>query len=75
MSVSYRHCTMLESALGILEPIADRFVLLTVWCGFLCKSYPSRACISAHLGGLANACHQPSPIPTTKSDTTTVKSP
>lgn len=75
MSVSYPCCTMLESALGIHEPIADRFVLPTVWCGFLCKRYPSRACNSAHLGGLANAWHQPSPIPTTKSDTTTVKSP
>ena len=75
MTSSNRCCPMPASALEILEPIADRCVLPTVWPGFLCARYPTRAYISARLGDLANASHQPSLIPATTSDSTTIKSP
>lgn len=75
MTSSNRYCPMPASALDILEPIADRFALSTAGCDFWCKRYPFRACISACLGDLQIACHPPSSVQTTASDSAIVKSP
>jgi hypothetical protein len=64
-----------QSALEILEPIVDRFVLPTIWGISLPRSKPNRARISAHDNDLENAEHQRPRTLAFASDSATIKLP
>jgi len=63
------------SALEILEPIADRFVLPTVWRISLHRSNPIQARITAYGGELENVAPQQPLTSMTTCNSANIKSP
>jgi len=68
-------CTIPQSALQILEPIADRFVLPMVWRISTPQRNPIHARITAYDGKLENVAPQQPLTPTTASNPATIKLP
>jgi len=75
VSLSHRRCMIPPSALEILEPIADRFVLPMVWRISLPQRNPIQARITTYGGELENVASRQPLTPTTACNSATIKSP